>query len=495
MVADICKMSHSRWDQLALDLLPPSEAESLSDHLAHCTSCRREFESHCAAAELWESSAQTLQEREAERVTATQTSASEAAVPPRERWLLTGLAPSNDGSSLGELDEFAIREVVGYGGMGTVLKAWDRKLCRIVAIKLMHPHLAANGPARHRFGREAQAAAAIAHPNVVPIHNVSSLGSLPYLVMAYIPGGSLQERLDQHGPFTLIESLRIAVQIAEGLDAAHAQGLVHRDIKPANILLEASRQRALITDFGLARALDDASLTASGMLAGTPQYMSPEQARGDDVDHRSDLFSLGSVLYIMLTGRAPFRGDSAVQVLRRVQEANPIPLAQVDEQLPPWTQRLIDRFLTLRVEERLQNAREAAQLLHEVIQHLQNPNLHTLPDQVTTPPRLRRAIPSLIAWLAIGFAILSLAGAIVTWANPSLLTSWSALPPDEQPQAQTLSSQNTVALGPEATTANTPIPDLLPPNVPVTSRDTLDIQLEELESDLWNLLNELQLKP
>src|SRR5439155_13924679 len=131
-------------------------------------------------------------------------------------------------------------------------------------------------------------------------------------VMEYISGISLQERLDRQGPLELKEILRIGIQIAAGLAAAHAQGLIHRDIKPANILLENGVERVKLTDFGLARAADDASLTQSGVVAGTPHYMAPEQARGEAVDHRADLFSLGSVVYAMCTGRPPFRAGGAV---------------------------------------------------------------------------------------------------------------------------------------------------------------------------------------
>lgn len=142
------------------------------------------------------------------------------------------------------------------------------------------------------------------------IYGVAEANGLPYLVMPYVRGTSLQRRLDDSGPLTVAEVLRIGMQTAAGLAAAHAQGLVHRDIKPAKILLSEGVERVQITDFGLARAADDASLTRTGVLAGTPQYMSPEQARGEAVDHRSDLFSLGSVLYATCTGRPPFRADN-----------------------------------------------------------------------------------------------------------------------------------------------------------------------------------------
>ena len=148
------------------------------------------------------------------------------------------------------------------------------------------------------------------HDNVIAIHGVSEFNSLPYLIMPYVKGQSLQIRIDRHGPLSVAEILRIAVQTARGLSAAHDQGLVHRDIKPANILLPENVERVLITDFGLARAADDASLTRSGVIAGTPQYMSPEQARGEGIDHRSDLFSFGSMMHAMATGHPPFRAET-----------------------------------------------------------------------------------------------------------------------------------------------------------------------------------------
>src|SRR5262249_45218661 len=149
----------------------------------------------------------------------------------------------------------------------------------------------------------------VTHDNVIAIHAVEDSGPVPYLVMQYLDGKTLQAKLDGGGSLPLREILRIGLQIADGLAAAHRQGLVHPDVKPANILLENGIERVKITDFGLARAVDDASLTQSGVVAGTPAYMSPEQARGERVDHRSDLFSLGSVLYALCTGHPPFRAS------------------------------------------------------------------------------------------------------------------------------------------------------------------------------------------
>ena len=165
--------------------------------------------------------------------------------------------------------------------MGIVLRAHDPALDRQVAIKVLAPGLHAGVHARRRFAREARAAAAVVHEHVVAIHAVDEWEGLPYLVMQYVAGRSLQERIDRGGPLRTEEILRIGMQAASGLAAAHAQGLVHRDVKPANILLENGVERVKLTDFGLARAVDDSSLTHSGVVAGTPQYMAPEQARAE----------------------------------------------------------------------------------------------------------------------------------------------------------------------------------------------------------------------
>jgi serine/threonine protein kinase len=158
----------------------------------------------------------------------------------------------------------------------------------------------------------------VVHEQVVAIYNVETDGNTPFLVMQYVPGRSLRARLEEDGPLTSEAILRIGMQAASGLAAAHAQGLAHRDVKPSNILLEETVERAVLTDFGLARAVDDASLTQTGVLARTPHYMSPEQATGAVIDHRPDLFSLGAVLYFMATGHPPFRAEGALAVLHRI---------------------------------------------------------------------------------------------------------------------------------------------------------------------------------
>jgi hypothetical protein len=288
-----------------------------------------------------------------------------------DRSSLDFLAPSQIPGSLGRLSHFEVLEVVGRGGMGVVLKAFDQALQRVVAIKLLASQLATSATARRRFVREAQAAAAVRNEHVIDIHAVEGAGERPYLVMEYISGVSLQQRLDQTGPLAVKEILRIGLQAAAGLAAAHAQGLVHRDIKPANILLENGVERVKITDFGLARAVDDANLTQSGVVAGTPQYMAPEQARGEAVDPRADLFSLGSVLYALCTGRAPFRASGTMAVLKRVCEDAPRPIREINPEIPEGLVEIIARLHAKDPADRVQSAAEVAALLSAHLAHLQ----------------------------------------------------------------------------------------------------------------------------
>ncbi|HJT32490.1 MAG TPA: protein kinase [Pirellulales bacterium] len=280
------------------------------------------------------------------------------------------LRHSDNPEYIGVIGPYQIRELIGRGGMGIVLRAFDAKLSRVVAIKVLSPELAAQHSARRRFMREAQAAAAVTHPHVVTIHAVDE-DQWPYLVMECIEGQSLQDKIERAGPLKLAEVLRIGTQIAEGLAAAHKQGLIHRDVKPANILLENGVERVKITDFGLARAADDVSITRPGEISGTPQYMSPEQASGQRIDQRSDLFSLGCVLYAMCAGRPPFRADSMAAIVKKICDDTPQPLRDIDPQLPEWLAATIDRLLAKDPNQRFQTAAEVAQLLSDALARLQ----------------------------------------------------------------------------------------------------------------------------
>ena len=320
MVARLFHCDESRLKSLLDDDMPELEQAELNYHLESCASCRRALERLAAGSRLWAGL------RDLAGATEDYSATRRAGASVERDDALSFLAPSDMSGSLGRLGPYEVTAVLGRGGFGVVLKALDPSLGRVVAIKVLAPQLATNAAARGRFAREARAAAAVVHDHVVAIHAVDSWNGLPYLVMPFVAGRSLQERVDRDGPMDVKEVLRIGVQTAQGLAAAHAQGLVHRDVKPPNILLENGVERVKLTDFGLARAVDDASLTQSGVVAGTPQYMSPEQARGEPVDHRSDLFSLGSVLYFMCTGHSPFRACSTPAVLRRVSDERPRPL-------------------------------------------------------------------------------------------------------------------------------------------------------------------------
>jgi serine/threonine protein kinase/Leucine-rich repeat (LRR) protein len=275
---------------------------------------------------------------------------------------LAFLAAPGRPNSLGRIGHYEVLQVLGRGAFGIVLRALDDVLQRVVAVKVLAPQLAATSPARKRFLREARTSAQIRHENVVQVHEVGEQ-PLPYLVMEFIPGESLQQRLDRTGPVEVLEVVRIGRQVAEGLAAAHASDLIHRDIKPGNILLEGGQQKVKITDFGLARAADDASISQSGIIAGTPMYMAPEQAKGEHIDHRADLFSLGGVLYQMATGRPPFRAKTTMGVLKRVAEHTPRPIREIIPETPQWLCDIIAKLHAKNPDDRFQSAREVADLL------------------------------------------------------------------------------------------------------------------------------------
>jgi serine/threonine protein kinase len=382
-------------------------AEQLSDqeqaafeaHLDECPACREQLESVAAERRWWDDARTYLSSSDS-----SPGSIGTSDWPPRpsgdeiERQAATlcglknYLAPTDDPRMLGRIGPYEIPGIIGSGGMGVVLKGFDAALNRYVAIKVMTPSLAANGAARRRFAREAQAAAAVVHDNVMAIHAVAEAQGLPYLVMPYVRGASLEHRLSAKGPLAIEEILRIGLQVAAGLAAAHAQGLVHRDIKPANILLEDGVERVKITDFGLARAVDDASLTGSGSIAGTPQYMSPEQASGEAVDHHSDLFSLGSVIYAMCTGRPPFRAETSYAVLKRICETEPRAIGEVNSAIPAWLARIVARLHEKDPARRYASAGEVAELFEHCLAHVQQPATVALPTELTERPAGWRAI-------------------------------------------------------------------------------------------------------
>ncbi len=311
-----------------------------------------------------------------------------------EALALEGLEPPAHPEHLGRMAGYEVTEWLGQGGMGVVVKAFDENLNRYVAIKLMVPQWSADAAARRRFSREAQAAAAISHPHVVTIHAVGEWRGRSYLVMEYINGPSLEQRIREYGPLEIKEILRIGSQVAAGLAAAHSQGLIHRDVKPSNIMLENDLPRVKLTDFGLARAVDDIKLTQQGFLAGTPQYMAPEQARGERLDRRTDLFSLGSVLYALCTGRPAFTGESSVEVIHRVCTSTPPPIQKLNPDIPDWLVEIVTRLHAKEPADRFQSAGEVAELLEKHLARLQDPSLPAIVHEWagTTAHRRSRAM-------------------------------------------------------------------------------------------------------
>ena len=391
MIARTTRCDRRRLEDLLADRLSPPDTDAVTAHLERCDACRRDLESLAGTDAFWSTACDAL--------------AGEPAEFDEFGWVRSLLEPCPDGG-LGRLGGYPVRDVIGQGGMGIVLRGWDDELHRPLAIKLLAPHLASSGAARQRFLREAQAAAAVVHPAVVPIYSIHADAPVPYLVMPLIAGGNLQQRIDRDGPLGLEECLQVALQIAEGLSAAHRQGLIHRDIKPANVLLDEGGNRVLISDFGLARALDDASITASGVIAGTPPFMSPEQARGETPDRRGDLFSLGSVIYAMATGRPPFRGESPLAVLRQITEQTPTPLCAVNERMPGWIGRYVETLMGKRAEDRPESAEQAAETLRACLNHVRNPSVHPLPFGLLPPSTVREWVAGSKTrrWLTGGLA-------------------------------------------------------------------------------------------
>jgi serine/threonine-protein kinase len=278
---------------------------------------------------------------------------------------------------------------IGRGGMGIVYRARDRRLKRPVAIKVLPPELAFRSEIRTRFLREAETAAQLSHPHIVPIYSVDEADGLVYFVMACVDGENLGKRIHDRGPLPIEDTRRILAEVADALAYAHARGVVHRDIKPDNILLDSSDGRALVTDFGIARAIidgNDSRLTATGMAIGTPAYMSPEQSAGDrEIDGRSDLYSLGVVAYQMLAGELPFQASSTPAMLVKHLQERPLPIEQRRPDVPPDLSRVVMRLLEKAPESRFTSAAELEAVLRGTAK---------MPEPTTRPTARPSAAPA-----------------------------------------------------------------------------------------------------
>ena len=249
---------------------------------------------------------------------------------------------------------FEIVELIGKGGMSSVFKAHDRLLDRIVALKILHPHFTEDEEYVERFRREARSVAQLSHPNIVTVIDRGEDEGRQYIVFEYVEGENLKQLLERTGPMPVRDALIMALQMARALSFAHGRGLIHRDVKPQNVLLNADGQ-AKMTDFGIARSLDVQGVTITGTVLGTSEYIAPEQARGNQVDAQTDVYSLGVVLYELLTGRVPYDGDNFVTVaLRHVNE--PVPsLLERRPDAPPRLALAVERAMAKSPDERYES--------------------------------------------------------------------------------------------------------------------------------------------
>ncbi|MBZ8141127.1 hypothetical protein CLD22_14590 [Rubrivivax gelatinosus] len=329
---------------------------------------------------------------------------------------LTGIAsrlPGGDGAADGairQVGRYRIQSRLGRGGMATVYQALDPEIGREVAIKFLHASLAEDEECRVRFLREARAAGGLSHPNIVVVHDVGEIEGRPYMAMELLEGCSLADLLDKTRQLPIRDAVVIALQLARALDYAHARGIVHRDIKPGNIMVRPDGVTVKVTDFGIAH-MDDGGQqrTQVGAVLGTPQYMSPEQARGEKLDGRSDLFSAGIVLYQMIAGERPFRGDSLVAVATRIANEPHPPLAAARPEVPASLRRVVDRCLAKQPAQRYPSGKELADALVKVLAEI---------DEAAREQARARIVPLRVKW-ALGMAaivalVMGVSAAVIT---------------------------------------------------------------------------------
>ena len=262
-------------------------------------------------------------------------------------------------------NQYVLERELGRGGMGVVFLARDLKLDRLVAIKALPLHLADDERVRERFLREARTAARLSHPNIVPVHRADEIDGRVFFVMGFVDGDSLAQRVAQRGPLPPEEVVGVLHDVADALDEAHRHGIIHRDVKAENILIDHRTGRAMVTDFGIARVIEAAPLTATGLLLGTAQYMSPEQIVGESVDARSDVYSLGVVAFHALTARFPFQSETASAVLVAHVTKTPPRVRDVAPSVPPALADVVDRCLAKEPGDRFQSAADLRAALNQ----------------------------------------------------------------------------------------------------------------------------------
>lgn len=501
--------NRARLDAYLAGDLSQAEMCSVEDHLSTCPTCSSRLETEAATEETWRqtrdllstdifdgpmslSSATSMLDDGIDELSLDESDVRHRDASMLMREIQGWLDPTDDPCMLGRFAGYEIVGIVGHGGMGIVLKGFESALNRFVAIKVLAPRLATSEAARKRFAREAQAAAAVIHENVIAIHRVDQAHGLPFLVMPYLGGVSLQQRIDREGPLSIEACLRIGSQIAAALSAAHTQGLVHRDIKPANILLERGVERVTITDFGLARAADDASVTRTGMIAGTPQYMSPEQARAQRLDARSDLFSLGSVLYVMATGKPPFNGEASFEILDQIINGSAPSIRDQRDEIPEWYESLVARLHQKSPDDRPASATELKEWIDACLQHLQAAD-RPLPANLSGDRRKRNRrwpLPSAIVLLV---AAVSFVARLERQGNTSTDATDPTNMSDSAGEVGASSASSVVvsdvsADDPQPST-NTDM-DAPPPEAAMTDLE-FDIEIELVETEIMELEQEL----
>jgi tetratricopeptide (TPR) repeat protein/TolB-like protein len=301
------------------------------------------------------------------------------------------------------VSHYKILEKIGEGGMGVVYKAEDTRLKRTVALKFLPSNVLGTGKQRERFVHEAQAAAALDHPNICTIHEIDTVDDHTFIAMGYVEGESLESKIEK-GPLELEDCIRYATETCEALGEAHARKIIHRDIKPSNIMVS-DKGRVILMDFGLARLPGRTQLTEEGTTVGTVHYMSPEQARGEDVDHRTDIWSAGVVLYQMISGRLPFRGDHATAVLYSIMNEDPDPLTALRTDVPVELEQLVDKMLAKDPGERYQNVAQIVADSNKLRRGLGTRRGATPARTAADKPGKRRitkfGVPSLLVFLLV----------------------------------------------------------------------------------------------
>jgi len=348
------------------------------NHLADCAQCQNEIDKASADQWWWNEGRELISTtvKLKERFGRPPKSIEEEGYSPiaaEVQQLISSFESCADPKLLGCVGEYDIESLIGVGGMGAVFNGLNRELNRPVAIKFLLPRHASSNLSRQRFSREAKAIAAVTDNHVIPVYGINSTARYPYFSMPLIAGVSLQQFVLENGPLEPLPLVQTAMQVAAGLSAAHRQGLI------ANILIENGSNRVVVTDFGLAREESDLGLTQTGMIAGTLPYMSPEQADGRKLDQRSDLFSLGAVMYFMATGQPPFHGENQLELLKNIREAKAPEIRGFNSKIPVRLEQAIQRLLKRDPARRFQKAAETEEFLTRFEAHLSSPRRNRQP--------------------------------------------------------------------------------------------------------------------